>query len=89
MILGRFIGILVAVILASAFPADTLLAQASLWVVFAVIGLIISIFISIILGINISTDRPYKLDSRDYWINKYGPELGNDAYEIWVDSFKR
>lgn len=85
MIIGRLTGVFTGVVLASIFHSDNLFLQIILWLVFTVIGFGISLAVSIIAGINVNTDQPNYLDSEKYWTDKYGEEMGKQAYKIWLD----
>ena len=85
MIQGRLIGILVAVLLAEIFTTSEIWLKLILWLVFSVIGLGIGLAVSLVLGININTDFPTKLDSEKYWTDKYGEDLGKQAYQVFLN----
>ena len=89
MILGRILGIFVAVSLMALFPSESPLVRVILILVFTVLGLIISILGSIYFGPNLSTNRPYSQDSEEYWTSKYGEEMGKKAYKLWIDEITK
>lgn len=89
MIYGRIIGIFTAVILTGLFPVADPAGRVIVWLFFTAIGFTISIIVSILLGINVSTDQPSEKDGLTYWTEKYGQDLGGEAYEIWLKTLKR
>ena len=87
MLIGRFIGTFIAAFLAAAFQSNALLEELFLLLLFSVVGLIIGMIFSVLLGININTDQPIAQDSLKYWTDKYGEDLGKKSYEIWLEEF--
>jgi len=85
MIVGRFLGTFIGVVLASAFISNNILGEIGLWFIFAAIGTGAGMIISAVLGINVNTDRPIAQDNLKYWIDKYGEELGRTAYGYWLE----
>jgi hypothetical protein len=85
MLIGRYLGTFIGVILASIIPIHNIWDATVLWIIFAAIGTGAGMVISILLGINVNTDRPIAQDSLKYWTDIYGEELGREAYKMWLD----
>lgn len=85
MLIGRFIGTLIAAFAAATFRSDLILNEIFLLLILSMLGLIIGMVISASLGINTKTDRPIEQDSLKYWVDKYGEDLGTSAYKLWLE----
>lgn len=81
MILGRFAGTFIAIGLIEVFHFSAIS-----WIVIAVVGTIIGLVLSSILGPMFRTkNKPAPMDALEYWTEKYGDELGLDAYKMWLE----
>jgi len=81
MIVGRFVGVFTAIGLIQVFHFSAIS-----WVVIAIIGTILGLVVSSILGpMFLDKNRPTKYDTLEYWTDLYGDELGLDAYKAWLE----
>lgn len=86
MVLGRFIGIFVAVSLAVLFPTNDPFFRVLLILIWSAIGLILSLLASVFIGPLIPLTRPLPQDGEKYWTSMYGEEMGKIAYQLWTKS---
>lgn len=85
MLIGRFSGTFAAAFLAATVSSEILWKELVLIFIFAIIGTIVGMIFSAMFGSKISTDEPLAQDSLEYWTKKYGEDLGNDAYKLWLE----
>ncbi len=89
MLLGRVFGAFVAVALTFTIKNSDPIIEAALLVLFITIGVVSGIIFSLFIGPNLDTDRPYKYDSEEFWVDKYGEKLGKDAYKLWLEELDK
>lgn len=86
MVLGRFLGVLVGILLSQWIKSDNLIIELFIILFWSGIGTIAGILFSYYVGPMIKLTQPTEKDGLDYWTEKYGPEMGPKAYRLWLES---